>query len=206
MAKFNINLQRNIAPPPPRMFFDKEEMQKAAREEFGYKNLNILQDTDVLDSEIIDKSAETLNPIFMPLRFDETEYTGENGQTVKLDKLMIPCAIVEFTMNKHIVTTQLASSKFKGDINELVGIGNWDVSIKGILAGKEGKYPSEEVQKLYRFFKCPVAIKVQHKIFELLEIHAIVMVQPALQNKQGFQNLQPFSISCISDEPVELVL
>ncbi|HLP51237.1 MAG TPA: DUF6046 domain-containing protein [Chitinophagales bacterium] len=200
MAKFNIDIARQNAVMQKPMFLPTADMQKALRNEFGYGNLKVLQ-----ASEVQDKVTATGNPVFMPVEFGAIQYEDESGGTVDLTGLYIPCAIVEFTMNKHIVTTQLASSKFKGDVNELVGLGNWDVEIKGMLVG-DGKYPKEDLQKLYYYFKCPRAISITHEICEKLEIYDIVLAKPALQNKQGFQHLQPFTISCISDEPVELTL
>jgi hypothetical protein len=171
------------------------DVVNALRKEYGYGNVKVLE-----ANEVTDKSKATGHPIFMPLQLDPVTYTDTDGGTVSLPGLYIPCAILEFTLAKNIVKTQVASARFRGTVKEHVSIGDWQVSIKGILIGNDALYPEKEVETLYQYFKCPVAVPVTHEICTILNIYYLVFEEPAFSNKQGFENLQPFSISAVSDD------
>lgn len=200
MPQYNINITNPKLPAQVVNHVLRLEDQNKLRKEFGYNLVNIIP-----ASEVRERSSATGNPIFMPLYFEPVIYIGPNEVEIELKGMFIPCAIVEFTMNKRIVTTSLTSSKFQGDINEQEGIGNWDIDIKGMLIG-DNRYPEDLVKNWLSYMKCPQAVGINHELFRILDIYNVVFTKPALQNKQGFEHIQPFTVSCISDTPVELII
>lgn len=172
--------------------------KQALLRENNYDNVKVIE-----ANEVTDKSKATGHAIFMPLQFDPVSYEDGNGNTVSLNGLYIPCAICEFTMTKNIVKTTIASKKFRGTVKEFVGEGDWQVSIKGMLVGEGMAYPEDDFKKLKQYLSCPKEFGVTHDICTMLGIYYIVIETPSITNKQGFENMQPFSISAVSDEAAE---
>lgn len=197
--KYIISVQ-NVTRPQAPVILPTVDVRDLLRREFAYNNIEIIE-----ADEVEDKSALG-TAIFMPLEFDPVTYTDHNGGKVSLKGMKIPCAICEFTLQKNIVKTAIASSRFKGTVKEHVGMGDWQVDIKGFLFSNDDKYPEDQVKLLKQYLQCPKEIGVSHRIFTMLDIYYVVIEQASLPNKQGFQNMQPFTISALSDEAVELKL
>jgi hypothetical protein len=186
MAKYSIQVSSNNKST------DKYNVdtKQAIKEEFGYHHVN------VIDSDKVEGKTSEGKPIFMELTFQKT---GD----MKKD-LDIACAIVEVNLAKTIVKTELAGGRKKGTVKEQIGFTDYSVSIKGMIISSDGSYPHDEVLELKAMAEATTMIGINHKLLLYMGITNIVIESIDFPNKQGFQNVQPFSISAISDEAYEL--
>lgn len=187
MAKYNIQIQGNNKPVDK---YKIPEIKQATKEEFGYHHVS------VIDSDKVEGKTSEGKPIFMELTFQKT------GDMQK--DLDIACAIVEVNLAKNIVKTELAGGRKKGTVKEQIGFTDYSVSIKGMIISADDRYPHDEVLELKAMAEASTSIAINHKLLVYLGITNIVIQSIDFPNKQGFQNVQPFSISAISDEPYVL--
>ena len=196
MAQFTFNPQQQTP-----IILPSADTQKLLQTENGYGNMKVVSAKDVTD-----KSKATGHKIFMPLRFDKVTYTDENGSEVNLDGLYVPCAILEFIPSKVIKKTTMASQKRSGTAKEHIGFGDVMIDVKGMLIGDGMLYPEEDLKQLWKYWRCNKAVGILHDICTILGVHEVVIEDMKLTNKQGFQNVQPFSMTLSSDKPVALEL
>lgn len=126
------------------------------------------------------------------------------GKKESVPVLTVDCCLVEITATKEIVKSMPMGGSRAGSVKEYVNMGDYQVSIKGILASKDGSYPLREVKILNQYIKAPVQIPVTHELLYELGIYEIVIESFTLPARPGFENLQAFELQCLSDYPVEL--
>lgn len=126
------------------------------------------------------------------------------GQRVQVPILNVDCCLVDVTLAKEIVKTIPMGGSMKGSVKEHINQGDYQVSIKGILASTDGTYPITLVKVLHEFVKAPVQIPVAHELLYELGIYELVIENMNLVSRPGFENLQGFELQCVSDYPVEL--
>jgi hypothetical protein len=179
-----------------------QKLKTAVVEAFRYQNVRILDIDEVSEKSIFG------TPIFMALSINELSYKNpQNTQRVTIPKMFIPCAIVEVSFQKEIIKTTVQAQRRRGTFKELINFGDYVVTIKGILSNDNGKYPIDKVQQLNDICNAPIAIEIEHTILNRLGIYNLVIESgsPVVAN-QGKQNIQPFTLSCVSDEQAMLQL
>lgn len=143
-------------------------------------------------------------PVYQNVVFPSGTYT-DNGVEVSYPGMTLMDCIVDITSNKTIVSTPIAGRK--GTVKELISIGDYTVTIKGLLVSESRNIaPQVLIKQIKSLFEVPAAIDVQAKIFEWVGIYKLALESLSLPKLQGVVNAQPFEISAISDLPVELVL
>jgi Domain of unknown function (DUF6046) len=119
-------------------------------------------------------------------------------------KLVLETVLVDVSMSKNIVTTQIDG--LNGTIKEFISDGDYNVSIRGAIVNKRGTaYPKIEVQKLIAITKCPHSIKVTCDYLSLFSIHNLSIEAPTLPQKEGTTNTQLFELNCLSDLAIDVI-
>lgn len=195
--KYVIDIRNNVISKLP--YAVPADTRQALKQEFGYNNVRVYE-----ASEVTDKTAEG-KAIFMPLQFEQLSYTDDVGAKVDMKRLYLPCVIVEPTLVKNVVKTTIRGAKLRGTVKEQTSLGDYSISIKGMLIGTDGKYPFDLVNRLKLYAESPKAIAVSHDLLTKLGVYSIVIEQMELPNKQGFENVQPFTLTCSSDIDIKLV-
>jgi hypothetical protein len=162
----------------------------------------------IFDPETQSELSVFGTPIFMPLTFKEfTYYDHDRRKDVVVKELFIPCVIVEVSIQKDIVKTIVQGQKRRGTFKEQINTGDYVVSIKGILSNDDAKYPLDKADHLDSIIKASVSLEIEHTILNSLGINNLVIESGTpIANQQGKQNIQPFSLSCVSDLAIELKL
>lgn len=195
-------LFNDMPPVPIDGYVVDQKLKTALVEAFRYQNVKVLEVDEVAEKSIFG------TPIFMSFTFNEVSYlNADQSKRLTVPKLWIPCAIVEVSFQKEIVKTTVQGQRRKGTFKELINFGDYAVTIKGLLSNDDAKYPMAKVEQLNDFIQAPVPIEVENTLLNRLGIYSIVIESgsPIVAN-QGKQNIQPFSLTCSSDEPVELQL
>jgi hypothetical protein len=176
------------------------KQQQAAKAVFGYSNVRVYQ-----EDEVSEHSAFGL-PIWMGLEIDGFKYKIDNTKTlIGVHGINVPCCIVEVSRSKNIVKSTPIGGKITGTNKEYISLGDFQINIKGIVVSdKDSKYPEDKVTILSKIAAAPVAIPVTHKLLNLLGIYSMVIETEAYPSKQGFQNIQAFEWTCLSDSDILL--
>ncbi|MDB9476798.1 DUF6046 domain-containing protein, partial [Dolichospermum circinale] len=128
-----------------------------------------------------------------------------NGVQVNYSGLKLLDCLVDVSVQKTIISTPIAGRR--GTVKELISIGDYAVTIKGVLVSKDRyKEPDAEIRQLKALFEVPAALEVECKLLSRLSIYSLVFQSLNLPKQPGTINVQPFEISAVSDLPVELLL
>ena len=175
---------------------------------FRYQGVKVLTSDQVTERSIFG------TPIFMSLTFEAfqwTETTIVDGQTSsvthKVPKFHIPCVICEVSFQKQIVKTFVQRQQVAGSFKEHINFGDYAINIKGILSNDNDQYPLDLVNFFNQICLAPVSIEVTNTILNKLGIYNMVIDSGSpIEDIDGRQNLQPFSLSCISDDSRSLTI
>ena len=109
--------------------------------------------------------------------------------------------ITEVSQQKKIVETDIFGSD--GMVEELMGLGDWNINIKGFIINyASNDYPEFEVRRLR--YVCELKdtdLEVESTFLNLLNINALSIHKLNFPPSPGYKNLQAFEIECRSKKP-----
>lgn len=125
-------------------------------------------------------------------------------------RVMIDTALFVVTQTKNVVTTPIQGRD--GTVKEYISLGDYKVTIKGIISGYQGTYPQYEtqgkynspVQDLLTICQSNKAINVESWYLTMFGIHKLVITDFTIGQNEGEFALQPFEITALSDTPFQL--
>lgn len=149
------------------------------------------------------KNSVLGTPIWCNLKFPAGTYQTLEGDVITFDGIEIDQVLLTVSMSKNVVTTAVVGRN--GTVKEYIADGDYQVTIQGALAsGQADVYPVTEFANLNEILKAPVSIKVESEFLAQFDIQELVVTGYEFPQVPGFRDLQYFSISAISDEPIEL--
>jgi hypothetical protein len=111
---------------------------------------------------------------------------------------------VDVSGSISVVKTSAAGSKLRGSVKELITADDYRVRIRGLLVNHDRQeYPLEEVRELNELVMLKESLEVQCELLNSMGIYNLVIEGidlPAFE----FINVQPYTLTCISDDPIEL--
>lgn len=118
--------------------------------------------------------------------------------------LRIDTVLMDINQQRNIVTTAIQGRN--GTVKEYISDGDYQITVRGILveAGPYD-YPAEQVRELLRLCRVQAAVQAVSPFLQLFQIYDVVITDYRLPQLEGYQNLQPFELTCISDTPIELI-
>ncbi len=118
--------------------------------------------------------------------------------------LYLDTVLITVTQEKNIIKT--AVNGRNGTIKEYFSDGDYSISIEGAIVGRDPyAYPEADVKNLIRLMRQPASIVAISPFLQLFGIYDIAIENFDLKQLAGFQNMQPFTIECSSDLPIELI-
>jgi hypothetical protein len=151
-------------------------------------------------------------PVLGCIAFEAGSYNTYNKYTGAIEKarygeyaLPYSC-IVDFSRQNNVITTPVLGGN--GTVKEIYGIGDWDITIRGIAFNndKAGNSAHEQINQLIRWSDLCDSIEVGGSVFLNKGIDRIVIKSIDIQPIEAKWNVIPFIIQAISDEPIELTL
>lgn len=145
-------------------------------------------------------------PIIYPMLFKGGEYqfyqpTGIIG-SVRLNDFEIPPAtLVDFRRAKNITKTRLSGNN--GTVKEIYGFDDWQIRIRGLCLDTPQSSAYEQHQELLKWENLADSIQVQGELFLDKNIYSLVIEDINFSQPEGKQNIIPFEITAVSDEPLE---
>ena len=153
------------------------------------------------DAAPIKRKSSLGTAIFSDLQFGPITIGGVHFNHTK------PIDTVLFSVNqtKNIVKTQINGRN--GTIKEYVGMGDYNINIKGVICGPRGQYPTDDVDELLTFLEYNQSIKIYSSYLnEKFNVDEIVILDYDLTQEEGSYNKQGFEINALSDYPVEILI
>jgi len=151
-------------------------------------------------------------PVFGEITFEAGQYNTYNKYTGAIEKagygkytLPYSC-IVDFNRQNNVITTPVLGGN--GTVKELYGIGDWEITIRGIAFNndKAGNPAHEQIKQLIAWSDLCDSIEVGGSVFLNKGIDRIVIKSIDIQPIEAKWNVIPFTIQAISDEPIELTI
>jgi hypothetical protein len=142
------------------------------------------------------------NALGLPMQAPLSFYAGG-------DEYLLPYEPVITVKGKNIITTRSVNKSSgqrsrRGTVKERWAQDDYSVDIEGVLIGRDGSYPSEDVVRLRKICE-QVAVEVRSPLLELFGINRLVIEEYEFEHTPGLAN-QEYSISAMSDDLHELLL
>lgn len=120
------------------------------------------------------------------------------------DGLLIDTVLFDVQQSRNIVTTAIQGRN--GTVKEYISDGDYQVNIRGLLVEQtKGVYPTDQVQEMVRLLRLQQPVQAVSPFLQLFDIYDLVVQDWRMPQLEGFQNMQPFELVCISDTPIELI-
>lgn len=143
-------------------------------------------------------------PVFSNLEIKPFKYDTLEGETIEIKNgIVIDTVLMAVSQSKNIVTTPIQGRN--GTVKEYISDGDYQIDINGMIVSEGNKYPESEVNELIQILKSPVAISFISEFLNWFDIHDVVVESFDFPQTEGVRNAQQFTISCLSDTPVELL-
>jgi len=162
-----------------------------------------INQADYTDQELYKSVLGT--PVYANIQFLSDSYeTKVKGQFRDTPALTYDAVLLTVSQAKKIIRTEIQGRD--GTVKEYIGMDDYQIQINGIISGKNGHYPIDEVAFLKQILDAPIPIPVASTYLNNLGINSIVIDSYELAQEAGGYSYQTFSISAISDVPQELRL
>jgi hypothetical protein len=171
------------------------------------------EDVQFISGEEGEELSVLGTPVFGIVTFEGGTYNvydRASGQVkkVKYDDYTLPYScICDFLRENNVITTNVLGNT--GTVKELFGIGDWNISIRGIAVNGGNKYKNnahEQIATLIERANICDAIGVNGPVFANKDISRMVIKSVKIQPIEAKYNVIPFQIEAVSDEPIELIL
>lgn len=158
--------------------------------------------TAIKDESPILRKSKLGTAIFSDLQFGDI--FDENGVLIDIHR-PVDTALFSVQQVKNVVRTNINGRD--GTIKEYIGMGDYQINIKGVICGENGVYPSEDVENLMKFMIYGQSIPIDSKFLnEVFDIFEIVVLDYDIPQTEGGQSYQKFEINCVSEKPVEILI
>ncbi len=172
----------------------------------NYENIQFLspQESDIVSS--------LGTPVLGDITFEGGTYNLYNKfngviEQVRYGEYTLPYScIVDFSRQNNVITTPVLGGN--GTVKEIYGIGDWDITIRGIAFNndKAGNPAHAQISQLIRWADLCDSIEVSGSVFLNKGINRLVIKNLSIQPVEAKWNVIPFTIEAVSDEPVELTI
>ncbi len=109
-------------------------------------------------------------------------------------------------MPKNVVKTSLAGSQRKGTVKELIGIDDYQITIRGLCINLQSKlvYPEDQVKLIRDLAEQKESLVIESALTNLLGVYRLVIESVSFPEMIGIQHAQAYELRCLSDEDFEL--
>jgi hypothetical protein len=144
-------------------------------------------------------------PVYADIIFKAGSYEGPiDGQTINFPQVQLQAVLMDVSQAKVIIKTEIAGRN--GTVKEYIGLGDYQISISGIITGDNGVRPVQEISDLRKMLNAPVPIQVASSYLQEMGIDSLVVETYDMPELEGGRSYQTFQINCSSDIPQELRL
>ena len=196
---------------------DPDNLAKA----FGLGALRVKYYKSRVNEEEQDEDTPTTTsylgtPIFANIIFIPGEYKDNKGEIIQYGQILkndetnenfvINTVLIDVSQQKQIIKTEIQG--VGGTVKEYISKGDYQITIRGALVSESSvMYPTTQVQQLKEYLEAETSIGIASRFLDdIFDIQSIVVESFDFPQVEGTQNQQLFSISAVSDEPIELTV
>lgn len=172
----------------------------------------IYQGIEFVDQEEALHLSALGTPVLFPITLLASTYKRYNDigkiEKVTMEDFQLPIScVVDFRLPKIMPRTNVSGGR--GTVKELFGFDDWQITIKGFFL-KEGNQPQglinplEQEKRLTDWCQLASSVEVAGEIFNMRDINTIALGELAINAERGRPGIRPFTLPCLSDDPVEL--
>lgn len=142
--------------------------------------------------------------------FEIEDINGENP--IEYDAIVMQTVLVDISMSKNIIATPIQG--LNGTIKEYVSMGDYHINIQGNIVGETylntvrdigSVYPLTDTKLLAQICQVGKSINITSQFLnEVFDINEVVVTDFKFAQAEGFRNQQPFQLSLLSDQPIDL--
>jgi hypothetical protein len=148
------------------------------------------------DESPIKRKSALGTPIFSDLQFSDA-----GG----LKHIPVDVALYDVRQAKNIVRTSINGRD--GQIKQYLGLDDYEITVRGVIAGANGVYPWDAVKNLADFFRYEQSLGIVSKYLnEIFDIQEIVVKNFSFEQPEGSQSYQKFEALLWSEKPVEILI
>lgn len=148
------------------------------------------------------------NGNFIELRNDRTRNNKtssvDNGRNNRKSAFYqnLDTVLITVTQPIRVIKTEIQGRD--GTVKEYIGKDDATITVNGIITGKNGVYPRDEVYRLTAWLSAPVTKSILAWWLGNLGIENVVITEFTIPQNAGEYSQQAFSFTAISDTPAEL--
>lgn len=119
---------------------------------------------------------------------------------VQIGGVMIPHAVLSLSQSKIIVKTQMPG--VNGSVKELISLDDINLTIVGVIVADDPNYPEQKMVELKELWAKNEALEIISVVTDIMMPTSdtkIVITDITLDPVAGYENIQTFSITAISD-------
>lgn len=141
--------------------------------------------------------SELGTPIYSDITFDACKFDSKDIAEVNVQTVLI-------TVDQPINIIKTVIQGRDGTVKEYIGKDDMQITINGIITGKNGVYPRDKVNLLKQWLDAPISKGITTWWLDNMGVSNVVVSSYSFPQTEGGLSYQMFSINCISDLPVEL--
>jgi len=148
-------------------------------------------------------------PVFTNLFIPGGNFTNLDGKVIpfagdiKGEGFQLDAVIMTVSATKNVITTAVAGRE--GTVKEFASDGDFVITIEGVMVGEQQNiYPEEQMNTLIEVCRVPETLKITSEFLGFFDIDEVVITDYNFPQKAGSRNIQSFTISMLSDLPLEL--
>ncbi len=169
---------------------------------------------DSVENEVTDRMSFLGTPVFSNLEIPAGQYKTLDGETVPFDGIRIDTVLFDVTIEKNIVRTPINGRD--GTVKQYISLGDYAISCQGLIIGESdatnagfdvsvtNEVPEEEIRKLNEIMRVPQEIEIVSEFLDFFDISTVVIEGANFGQREGYRDSIYFSMSMLSDTPVEL--
>lgn len=120
-----------------------------------------------------------------------------------IEGLIINEVLISVSNDKNIVTTDISGRN--GTIKEYINRGDYQINVNGFLVADFGNFfPISRVRRLREICELEREVVVSSAFLNHFNITTVVIDDWSISEEGGTHNSVPFSLSLLSDTPIEI--
>jgi hypothetical protein len=141
-------------------------------------------------------------PVFSDLDIEAGKYIDFDGSIKSYPGIKIPTVLITARRGKNVVTTSM--NGLDGTVKQHTSNKDWEINVKGIITGANGKYPATDMSALRRILDSKASITVNSWYLSQLGVYMMTVIDEADPQVAGGYSQQVFEFTALSDKPVDL--
>lgn len=141
-------------------------------------------------------------PVFSDLNISAGSYVNNDGNTINYNQIKIDTVLFDVRQSKNLVFTPIQGKNSM--VKEYISDQDYQINIIGVLAAPNGQFPFQDMADLIKVLQAPVPLIINSWYLQLFGIYNIVVTDYDMNMRAGYYSQQAFSITAVSDQPVEL--